>query len=457
MGAAPKYADQIEREQAEGKRLDLADLRSSRMQPTAPDGHGTEYGIPIPTISSPEEAQPLVDFLIAEGADFIGEIVYDDGSEYGLHLPTLSQETLRAVIDGAHRRGKLAVVHVLSLQGAKDAVAAGADGLVHLFADRPADDEFFSLVGQHHTFVIPTLSVLAPMSGCSAGPALASDSRLEPYLSAEALIDLRGDYPRHGGSLSYAEEAVRGLQAQNTLILTGTDGHNLGTAHGASLHGELQLLVNSGLTPIEALRSATSINAAAFRLNDRGEIAPGKRADLLLVASDPTIRISDISNVASVWKQGVKFDRDCYRAALAVEKQALEAQRHAAQPAGSESCLISDFESGTLSATFGLGWMANSGSLLGGHKPEATLSITDDGANNTQRALQITGEIRPGIFGWSGAMFVPGARPMAPVNLSGTSAISFWTKGDGRTYQLLLLSERKGPCSSAQSPAFNNS
>jgi len=445
MGSAPNYADQIEHEQAEGRRLDLADLRSSRTQPTAPDGHGTEYGIPIPTISSPEEAQPLVDSLIAQGADFIGEIVYDDGSEYGLNLPTLSKETLRSVIDAAHRRGKLAVVHVLSLQGAKDAVDAGTDGLVHLFADRPADDEFYSLVARHHTFVIPTLSVLAPMSGASTGLALATDPRLEPYLSAEALVDLRGDYPRHSGSLSYAEEAVRRLQGQKTLILTGTDGHNLGTAHGASLHGELQLLVNSGLTPLEALTSSTSINATAFRLNDRGEITPGKRADLLLVEGDPTTRISDISNVAAVWKQGVKFDRDSYRAALTIEKQALEAERLAAPPAGSEPGLISDFESGTPSAMFGLGWIANSGSLLGGHKPEVKIFVTDGGANNSQKALQITGEIRPGVFGWSGAMFVPGSRPMAPVNLSGKSGVSFWTKGDGRTYQLMLLSKSKGP------------
>jgi imidazolonepropionase-like amidohydrolase len=114
MGASPKYTDQIEKEQAQGRRLDLADLRSSRSQPTAPDGHGTEYGIPIPTVSSPQEARTVVDALIAEGADFIGEIVYDDGSEFGVRLPTLTKENLRAVIEAAHQRGKLAVVHILN-------------------------------------------------------------------------------------------------------------------------------------------------------------------------------------------------------------------------------------------------------------------------------------------------------------------------------------------------------
>jgi len=118
MGASPKYADRIEREQAGGMHLDLADLRSSRSQPTAPDGHGTEYGIPIPTVSSPEEAKAVVDALIAEGADFIGEIVYDDGSEFGVRLPTLTKESLKAVIEAAHQRGKLAVVaHPIRARG----------------------------------------------------------------------------------------------------------------------------------------------------------------------------------------------------------------------------------------------------------------------------------------------------------------------------------------------------
>ncbi|HTT24326.1 MAG TPA: amidohydrolase family protein [Candidatus Sulfotelmatobacter sp.] len=445
MGAAEKYAFKIKSEQAAGKALDLADLRASEIHPTAPDGHGTEYGVPVRTISSPEEAQGLVDAGITEGDDFIGEIIYDDGSEFGLRIPTLNKTTLQAVIEASHRRGKLAVVHVLSLQAAKDAIAAGADGLAHLFADRPADAEFLRLAAQHRVFVIPTLSVLASAAGASNGPSLAADQRLNPYLTSEAITDLRGRFPRNAGSLSYAEEAVRQLKDEGIPILAGTDAHNLGTAHGASLLGELELLVNAGLTPTQALASATSVNAAAFQLNDRGQIAPGKRADLLLVDGDPTTRISDIRNIDSVWKLGVKFDREGYRATLNAEKQAEETQRHSAAPAGSESGLISDFEKGTAAASFGFGWMASAGSLLGGHKPEAHIRVIDGGANHSLKALQITGEITPGVFGWAGAMFFPGSHPMAPVNLSGKSAISFWTKGDGRTYQLMLLSKSKGP------------
>jgi imidazolonepropionase-like amidohydrolase len=444
MGAAPRFADQVERDQAEGKSLELADLRSSRTQPTAPNGHGTEYGLSIPTISSPEEAQALVDALVAEGADFIGEIVYDDGSQYGLRIPTLSKETLRAVIDAAHRRGKLAVVHILSLQGGKDAIAAGADGLVHLFADRPPDDEFLSLVAQHRTFVIPTLSLLASISGVSAGPSLARDPRQEPYMSSEAIADLQTMPPRHAGNLSYAEETVRQLRQKRIPILAGTDAHNPGTAHGASLHGELALLVNSGLTPIEALASATSLPAAAFHLNDRGQIMPGKRADLLLVGGDPTDRISDIDNIVAVWKLGVKVDRESYRVILDKEKEFNRARRQTPPPAGSDSGLISDFENGTTNTKFGLGWIATAGRLMGGSQPTARIDLVGGGAAGGKKALRISGEIADGVFGWAGAMFNPGAAPGAPVNLSGKKAITFWTKGDGRTYQVMLYAKSKG-------------
>jgi imidazolonepropionase-like amidohydrolase len=452
MGSAPDFADQIEQEQAEGNALDLADLRSSRTQPTAPDAHGTEYGIPVPTISSPEEAQALIDKLLAEGADFIGEVVYDDGSEYGLQLPTLTKETLRAVIEAAHRRGTIAVVHTLSLQGAKDSIAVGADGLAHLFADHPADEEFFALAAEHRPFVIPTLSLLASIAGVSAGPSLAADPRLEPYLSPEAIADLHTAVPQQHGDLRYAQETARRLKAEGIAILAGTDGHNPGTTHGASLLHELQLLVDAGLTPAEALAAATSVNAAAFGLDDRGQITPGRRADLLLVDGDPTANIADIANTVAVWKLGVQFDRDAYRAILDQEKAADRAQRQAPPPPGSETGLISDFEDGTPATTFGLGWQPSVGRVLGGHQPDVQITVVDGGAQGSNKALQISGDITEGVFGWAGAMFIPGTvinpgaayGAMAPVNLSSKKAVSFWTRGDGRTYQLMLLTKRTG-------------
>ncbi|HWS17571.1 MAG TPA: hypothetical protein VN223_06130, partial [Candidatus Elarobacter sp.] len=101
MFTSHEYAAQIKREQAEGKDLDLADLRSAGTLVTAPHGHGTEYGMPIPTITSQNQAQAFVDARIAEGSDYI-KIIYDDGKTYGLTIPTISKETMAAVIAAAH-------------------------------------------------------------------------------------------------------------------------------------------------------------------------------------------------------------------------------------------------------------------------------------------------------------------------------------------------------------------
>jgi hypothetical protein len=86
---------------------DRADLCSSGTLVTAPGGHGTQFGLPIPTLSSPDSAQAFVDARIAEGSDWI-KIVYDDGSAFGIDWPTLDEDTLRATIDAAHRRNRLA-------------------------------------------------------------------------------------------------------------------------------------------------------------------------------------------------------------------------------------------------------------------------------------------------------------------------------------------------------------
>jgi imidazolonepropionase-like amidohydrolase len=377
-----QYARRIKAEQAAGRDLDIADLRSAGTLITAPRGHGTEYGIAIPTITGPQEAQAFVDARIAEGSDYI-KIVYT----VPLPLPTISKETLAAVVEAAHRRGKLAVVHINSRQGAEDAIAAGADGLAHLFSDRAPAPDFGQFAAAHHVFVVPTLTVLP--------------------------------------ELKYAGEALRQLKAAGVPILAGTDAPNA-SGHGAGLHGELALLVAAGLTPLEALRAATSASASAFHLGDRGVIAVGARADLLLVDGDPTTRIESTRKIVAVWKAGHAL---------------------APKPAASQSMAprpISDFEDGTTKASFGFGWLATSDQVVGG-KSTAEIQVAPGGANGSRFSLAVRGEIRPGFpFAFAGAAFYPGSAPMQPADLSASKAIAFWAKGDGQTYRLMVYTQARG-------------
>ncbi len=432
-------------EQITGRANDRADVFSAGILVTSPGGHGTQFGLPIPTIASPDSAQSFVDARIAEGSDWI-KIVYDDGSAYALSRPTIDKATMRAVIDAAHKRGKLAVVHVGSATGARDAIASGADGLVHIHVDRDieADAEFMRLATARRPFVIPTLSVNMSVSGKAGGAELAKDPRVEPALTQTDMSQLNQSFPTRPASkarYAYAESSVTKLHAAGIPILAGTDAPNPGTTHGASMHGELELLVRAGLSPTQALASATSVPARAFRLSDRGRIAPGLRADLLLVDGDPTADITVTRALTHIWKAGVAFDRAAYVKRAAATRVVATV---GAPPPGSESGEISNFDDGTTRARFGSSWETTTDQMAGG-KSVGKVEVVDGGANGTPKALRVTGTIDAALpYAWAGAAFGPGSAPMQPANLSGKKEIVFWARGDGKPYRVMLFAQSKG-------------
>ncbi len=439
------FAAGMRNEQSAGRASDRADLYSAGTLITAPGGHGTEYGIKIPTLSDPADAQAFVDARIAEGSDYI-KLVLDDGSAYGGHRPTLSKETLAAAIAAAHRRGKLAVVHIGTLQDAEDAINAGADGLAHLFSGAKSDPDFGRLVASHHAFVVPTLTVLQSVCGTAGGEPLITDAHLSPYLDSSDITNLKKAFtitnkPSCAGSF----EAVKQLKAAGVPILVGDDVPNPGTAPGATEHRELELLVEAGLTPTEALIGATSAAARIFHLDDRGTIAPGKRADLLLVNGDPASDILATRDIAGVWKDGVPADRASFRAAVEKEKEQSKAQAAAAPPAGSESGLVSDFEQEKPETRFGAGWMISTDAMIGG-KSAAQIKIAAGGAHGSKGCLDISGEVVAGNapVGWAGALFSPGKAMMAAANLSSKKSLSFWAKGEGRSYTVMIFAQSFG-------------
>jgi len=168
-------------------------------------------------------------------------------------------------------------------------------------------------------FVVPTLSMFATIAPPAVGPSLVADADLAPYLSAADRATLeRSNPPAPGRSMATVHTSTLALRRAGVAILAGTDAAgNSGVVPGASLHGELALLVAAGLRPAEALAAATSAPARAFGLADRGRIAPGRRADLVLVEGDPTRDIRATRRIAGVWIRGAPVDRESHRVALA--------------------------------------------------------------------------------------------------------------------------------------------
>lgn len=307
MGTAhPQSHAPLRQEQARGAVHVRADIVSAGLAVTVPGGHGTQFGVAIPTLAVDDDAAAFVDERIAEGSEFI-KLIVDDFSVVGMQFPTLSSAQAEAVIAAAHARGRLAVVHARDREAYLVSSRAGADGFVHALSESLPGDELLDSMAGHDPFVIPTLTETEGTQGRSGGTLFAEDDYIGPMLAdreKQSLRRKRFENPKVSFDFSIALRSVAAMHDRGLMIVAGTDAPNPGTAAGASMHRELELLVDAGLTPLEALRAATANAADAFRLSDRGRIRPGYRADLLLVAGNPTESITDTRRIKGVWKAG---------------------------------------------------------------------------------------------------------------------------------------------------------
>jgi imidazolonepropionase-like amidohydrolase len=305
-----ELAARLRAEQRRQPVYERADLVSAGAAATAPGGHGTQLDPGVPTLSSPAEARQFVTARVKEGSDFI-KIIYDSGVGTRTALPALSYETLRALVDAARECGRKAVVHALSRDAAMEAIGAGADGLAHAFIEGQADESFADEAARRGVFLIGTLTALEGALGLGGGRSLTTDPYLSPLLSPfwRSHLDRGRAGPELLSRYLIAQKVVDVLARRGVPVLAGTDTPNPGTAAGASLHRELELLVEAGLAPAAALEAATTAPAACFGLFDRGRIAPGCAADLLLVNGDPTKTITDSRRIAGVWRNGRRLSR----------------------------------------------------------------------------------------------------------------------------------------------------
>ena len=393
---------------------DIADFHTAGTAIAFAGGHGTEPSLPpmIP-IRGPDEAQAFVDERIAHGSDYI-KVMYDNGPRFA----AMSKETLAAIVKAAHKRGKMVVVHLYSAQGSLDAINAGADGLAHVPIVKLPEPAFRDALKAHHVFAITTLGFTDFFFGTGRlWTKLPQDPALAPYLGPlwrQALKQPRWNNPEH---ISYAdnEANLRALRDAGVPLLAGTDASNTIPA-GALMHSELELMVKAGCTSSETLADATSVPAKAFALDDRGRIAPGMRADLLLVHGDPTRDIRLTRAIVAVWKQGLRVDRETYRDRIAQDNAAWR---------------------------FGAGWMPDTDSIFKGTS-KVRLRIVNGGPDHTRSTLMLECDVRPGIkYPFAGVMLIP-TLAGAQGESAAIKQISFWSRGDGQTYSVAMFTKSGG-------------
>lgn len=299
MGSVNKtFVKTIKNEDLEGIATDRADLYSAVLWVTAPGSHGTQWG-EIPTLVEPRDAPAFVAQRAADGADYI-KIIYDNFKMFDRPIPTLSKQTLFAVVEAAHEQGMMAVVHSRDVDAYSDVIESGADGFVHVVVDEAPASDLVEELKRKNMFVSPNLSLARP-----DGLRLTEDPDIGPMLTekeSENLGNWRSNHRDGGDQVEY--DALMAFHRAGVMILAGSDAPNGGTTFGASVHLELELMVEAGMTPIEALRAATSNPAKAFGLEDRGRIAEGLRADVLLVDGKPDQNIKDTRKLDVIWKAG---------------------------------------------------------------------------------------------------------------------------------------------------------
>ncbi|HEX8253762.1 MAG TPA: amidohydrolase family protein [Thermoanaerobaculia bacterium] len=281
-------------------------------------------------VTTAEEARARIDSYVEAGVDHI--------KFYGSLDPALVDD----VTEYAHAKGLRVSGHIPAHSIASQAIANGLDEIHHMnqvmlnfMPDvKRTDTELrFSAVGERGgkldlrskavrafvadlrkrgTVIDATIGVLERMFASRSGPlppiATLAKSRMPTRYyrlqEGRAKVSLtKEEEPRYHAAYRRMLDLLGALHRAGVRIVAGTDG-----PAGAGLHRELELYVEAGMSPVDALRSATIVPAQYMRRNDLGRVAPGMLADFILVEGDPTKNISDIRRVRTVVKDGAVYD-----------------------------------------------------------------------------------------------------------------------------------------------------
>ena len=260
--------------------LDHAYFYSSNVGATVPGGHGTQFRVQIPTITSDSAAQQFVNERIAAGADYIK--LTQEHSMAKLHL-----SQIKAIVATAHQSAKKVVGHISSLSDALDLASQDVDGLAHIWYRKgsKATPENLQLLKKQDLFIVPTLSVIKRLSQDAAQRGI-----MNRFLSFPDILT-----------------EVRKAKQTGLTILAGTDAPNFGMNYHDQLFEELILLTEAGLSEVEALQASTTNIYTQFNLKEFSSLQVGSPASFLLIDGKPLEQMEDIKKSKRIWKNGFEL------------------------------------------------------------------------------------------------------------------------------------------------------
>lgn len=246
---------------------------------------------PSAVADDPAEGRKAVRLNLRNNVDFIkinATLTEHVRRYHGYCAPEMTRETMRAIFEEAHWHGRRVTAHCYGGDGATWAIEEGIDGIEHGFY---LSDQQLDLMAQRGVVLCPTLSVVGRFR--EKGDAALPPG--QPFLSAW-----------REKAVAHAWDTARRAHERGVKIICGTDAAMPYVFHGTNAY-ELEMLVEAGLTPLEAITSATGAAAEAIDFKDVGTVAPGRFADLVCVDGDPLqdIRIlQDLQRIPLVIKGG---------------------------------------------------------------------------------------------------------------------------------------------------------
>ena len=250
-----------------------------------------ETGPWVGVINGADQAREAVRLAHKYGADIIktcatgGVLSLTDDVD----TPQLTQEELNAIVDEAHALRRKTAAHAHGAEGAKRAIRAGIDSIEH---GSFMDDEALDMMKQRGTYLVPTL-----IAGESLKEKMEKGLYLPPAIAAKARA-----------AVAARTQMFQHAVAKGVKIGFGTDAAVYPHGHNAE---EFHLMVNLGMKPIDALRSAASVDAELLGLADKiGTLQTGKLADVVAVPGDPAENIRKTEQVFFVMKEGVIYKNE---------------------------------------------------------------------------------------------------------------------------------------------------
>lgn len=282
----------------------LPGIQSAGLPVTAPGSLHSHF-LPLPKealLSGPDEAAKFVQARLDEGSDYI-KLIAD--------VPGPSQETLNAVAKAAHNKNKKVVAHASAYEPFQMALDAKADIITHAPMDQCVSADMVNRMVANKVVSVPTLSM---MEATSQRPPVSALFRLmlQPSLFM-AIIRAKTGGGKQPPKYVNAKDSVKAMYDAGVPVLAGTDCHDepnsfFDVKHGESMHHEMELLVDAGMSTVDVLRAATILPAVHFGLQDRGVVEAGKRADLVLLSDNPIKDIKATQSIVRVWCGGVEVN-----------------------------------------------------------------------------------------------------------------------------------------------------